>query len=188
MNFKRTTNSTENLDKFIDGADTQKEKSANTKEYVVTKITKELSKQIKLKYPKMPLTKYIEQALLIEISHIDESILLTIFQQAEWFDTSITDFVRFKMGLIEAPQPNDPNKEVEKFTNKIILVTKENKEKIKQNAKNIGLSVYQYSMIKILATYELKDIFKFDELMQFKAEAMNYDLELDQYIAMRIRG
>lgn len=188
MNFKKTTNSIANLDKFIDGAETQKEKMANKKQSVVTKISKELSEKIKLKYPKMPLTKYIEQALISEIPHIKEDILPTIYQQSEWFDTSMSGFVKYKMGLMEAPEPNDPNKKEENFTNKILYVIKETKEKIKENAKYIGTSVYNYSKIKILATYELKDIFTFDELMQFKAEAMNYDLELDEYIAMRIRG
>ncbi|PPB69067.1 hypothetical protein CDQ78_09460, partial [Campylobacter hyointestinalis subsp. hyointestinalis] len=69
MNFKKTTNSIENLDAFIDGADTQKDTSIDKKVSVVTKISKELSNKIKLKYPKMPLTKYIEQALMVKIPH-----------------------------------------------------------------------------------------------------------------------
>ncbi|AHE94534.1 TPA: hypothetical protein RPW15_001999 [Campylobacter fetus subsp. venerealis] len=188
MNFKKTTNSIENLDAFIDGADTQKDTSIDKKVSVVTKISKELSNKIKLKYPKMPLTKYIEQALMVKIPHINEDILLTICQQAEWFNTSIADFVRYKMGLMEAPEPNELNKNEEKLENKILYVSNDNKKIIKRNAENIGLSLYRYSEIKIKVTYELKDIFTFEELMQFKAEAINYDLELDEYIAMRIRG
>ena len=187
MNFKRTVNSTANLDEFIAGADSQKD-VVSKRVSVVTKISKELSNKIKIKYPKMPLTKYIEQALMLKIPHINEDILLTIYQQSKWFDTSMTDFVRYKMGLMEAPQPNEPNKSEEKLENKILFVSNENKNTRKTNAKSVGLSLYGYSEIKILATYELKDIFTFEELMQFKAEAMNFDLELDEYIAMRIKG
>ncbi|WP_252903510.1 hypothetical protein [Campylobacter hyointestinalis] len=138
MNFKKTTNSIENLDAFIDGADTQKDTSIDKKVSVVTKISKELSNKIKLKYPKMPLTKYIEQALMVKIPHINEDILLTICQQAEWFNTSIADFVRYKMGLMEAPEPNELNKNEEKLENKILYVSNDNKKIIKRNAENIA--------------------------------------------------
>ena len=99
----------------------------------------------------------------------------------------MSEFVRFKMGLIEAPQPNDP-KDVQHIKNYIVFVNDSKKEKIRQIAESLEVSILTYSDVKILATYELKDIFTFDELMQFKAEANNYDLDTDEYIAMRIRG
>lgn len=74
------------------------------------------------------------------------------------------------------------------MTNYIIYISHENKELIRKIADNLGVSMATYSEIKLTATYELKDIFTFDQIMQFRAEAMNFDLELEEYIAMRIRG
>ncbi|CUU72912.1 Uncharacterised protein [Campylobacter hyointestinalis subsp. hyointestinalis] len=188
MNFKRTTNSTENLDAFIGGADTQKEKKETNTSFINVKISIELGEKIKQKYPILSVSKFVEQALITDIPHIKEEILPFIYQQAKWHDMKMDDFVKFKMGLTESPQTIEPNKVEQKLKNRGLRINNESKEKITKKAQNIGLKILAYSEIKILATYELKDIFTFEELMQFKAEAMNYDLELDEYIAMRIKG
>ncbi|HDX6250501.1 TPA: hypothetical protein RQJ16_001890 [Campylobacter fetus subsp. venerealis] len=191
MDFKRTTNSTANLDEFINGAETQNEsiKKNETYLYVHAGFSKEIGDRIKQKYSKMSLTKWIEQALIQEIPHIKENVLPFIYQKAEWHNMTIQNFVKFKMGLLDTPQSKTPKDKKENIRYiGIKTQNKENKEAIKRNAENLGLSVRSYSKIKILATYELKDMFTFEELMQFKAEAMNYDLELDEYITMRIKG
>lgn len=186
MNFKRTTNSTENLDEFIDGAETQREPKKQKKDvFIQVRLSRELGDKIRLKYPLMSLTKFIEQSLMTEIPHIKEEILLFIYEQSKWYNMNMYNFVKFKMGLSEAPEPT-----FEKENNRIIglKTNKINKKIIEERAYNLNISRILYSEIKIKATYELKDIFTFDELMQFKAEAMNYDLELDEYITMRIKG
>lgn len=190
MDFKRTTNSTANLDEFINGAETQIEpKKRNNKVTINVKLSRELGERIREKYPKISLTKWIEQALIQEIPHIKENVLPFIYQKAEWHNMTIQNFVKFKMGLLDTPQSKTPKDKKENIRYiGIKTQNKENKEAIKRNAENLGLKLSVYSEIKILATYELKDIFTFEELMQFKAEAMNYDLELDEYIAMRIKG
>ena len=188
MDFKRASNSTDKLDEFIAGADTQKEAPAKKSKVAIgTKFSKELAVKIRKKYPTYTLAKFIELALTTPIPHIKDDVLITIYDQAKWFNTSMSEFVRFKMGLIEAPQPNDP-KDVQHIKNYIVFVNDSKKEKIRQIAESLEVSILTYSDVKILATYELKDIFTFDELMQFKAEANNYDLDTDEYIAMRIRG
>ena len=188
MDFKRASNSTEKLEEFIAGADTQKEAPAKKGKVAIgTKFSKELAVKIRKKYPTYTLAKFIELALTTPIPHIKDDVLITIYDQAKWFNTSMSEFVRFKMGLIEAPQPNDP-KDVQHIKNYIVFVSDSKKEKIRQIAESLEVSILTYSDVKILATYELKDIFTFDELMQFKAEANNYDLDTDEYIAMRIRG
>lgn len=186
MNFKRTTNSTENLDEFIDGAETQREPKKQKKDvFIQVRLSRELGDKIRLKYPLMSLTKFIEQSLMTEIPHIKEEILPFIYEQSKWYNMNMYNFVKFKMSLSEAPEPT-----FEKENNRIIglKTNKINKKIIEERAYNLNISRILYSEIKIKATYELKDIFTFDELMQFKAEAMNYDLELDEYIAMRIKG
>lgn len=186
MNFKKTTNSIANLDKFIDGAETQKEPIKQKKDiFIQVRLSRELGDRIRLKYPLMSLTKFIEQSLMTEIPHIKEEILPFIYEQSKWYNMNMYDFVKFKMGLSEAPESD-----FKKENNRIIglRTNKLNKEIIEEKAYNLNISRILYSEIKIKATFELKDIFKFDELMQFKAEAMNYDLEPDEYIAMRIRG
>lgn len=190
MDFKRTTNSTANLDEFINGAETQIEpKKRNNKVTINVKLSRELGERIREKYPKISLTKWIEQALIQEIPHIKENVLPFIYQKAEWYNMTIQNFVKFKMSLLDTPQSKTPKDKKENIRYiGIKTQNKENKEAIKRNAENLGLKLSVYSEIKILATYELKDIFTFEELMQFKAEAMNYDLELDEYIAMRIKG
>ncbi|CUU87629.1 Uncharacterised protein [Campylobacter hyointestinalis subsp. hyointestinalis] len=188
MKFKRTTNATDKLDEFIAGADSQKEPPQKKGRTAVgTKFSKELGIKIRKKYPTYTLAKFIELALTTPIAHIKDEVLITIYDQAKWHNTSMSEFVRFKMGLSEAPQPKDP-KEKEHQKNYIVFVSEAKKEKIRQIAESLEISILTYSDVKILATYELKDIFTFDELMQFKAEANNFDLDLDEYIAMRIRG
>lgn len=188
MEFKRTTSTTDKLDEFIAGADSQKELPAKkSKEAVGTKFSKELGIKIRKKYPTYTLAKFIELALTTPIPHIKDEVLITIYDQAKWHNTSMSEFVRFKMGLSDAPQPNDP-KDVHHTKNYIVFVSEEKKEKIRQIAESLEISILTYSDVKITATFELKDIFTFDELMQFKAEALNYDLDTDEYIAMRIRG
>ena len=188
MDFKRTSNSTDKLDEFIAGADSQKEQSTKKgKVSVGTKFSKELGIKIRKKYPTYTLAKFIELALTTPIPYIKDEVLVTIYDQAKWHNTSMSEFVRFKMGLIEAPQPNDA-KEKEHQQNYIVFVSEAKKEKIRQIAESLEISILTYSDIKILATYELKDIFTFDELMQFKAEANNFDLDLEEYIAMRKKG
>lgn len=189
MNFKRTTNSTQNLEDFIDGAETQKELiKGNDKTTVSVKISKELGEKIRKKYPIINLHSFIKQALIEEIQYIKEETLPFIYQKSKWHNMDMINFVKFKMGLMEAPLTSNLNNEKEKVRYIGIKTNIEEREKIKKNAQNLGLSLGFYSEIKILATYELKNVFTFDELMQFKAEAMNYELELDEYIAMRIKG
>ncbi|MBK3498156.1 hypothetical protein JJB27_03575 [Campylobacter fetus subsp. venerealis] len=186
MNFKRTTNSTANLEEFIDGADTQREQKKEKKDiYINVKLARELADRIKLKYPVLSLTQFIEQALMEEIPYIKEEILSDIYQQSKWHNMEMEDFVKYKMGLVETPEPSHEEENVRRIG---LKTNKENRKIIKEKASSLHLSVLMYSEIKIKATYQLKDIFTFDELMQFKAEAMNYDLELDEYIAMRIKG
>ncbi|PSM51240.1 hypothetical protein CBLAS_1440 [Campylobacter blaseri] len=188
MNFKKTTNSIENLDAFIDGAETQKERKEINTSFINVKFSIELGEKIRQKYPILSVSKFIEQSLITDIPHIKEEILPFIYQQAKWYDIEMDDFVKFKMGLTESPQTIEPNKTDAALKNRGLRISNENKEKIIKKAQNIGLKILTYSEIKILATYKLKDIFTFEELMQFKAEAMNYELELDEYIAMRIKG
>lgn len=190
MEFKKPTNNTEKIDDFINEADEQLNEQTTPKKgrcAVGTKLSKELKVKIKKRFPTYTLNKFIELALTTEISHIKDEVLVTIYDQAKWHNTSMSEFVKFKMGLIESCTPSDP-KELAHIKNYIIFVSPEKKEKIQQIADMLDISILTYSNIKILATYELKDIFTFEELMQFKAEAMNYDLELDEYIAMRIKG
>ncbi|QKF65173.1 hypothetical protein [Campylobacter corcagiensis] len=188
MNFKRTTNSTENLEDFIDGAETQKDTKKQKRDvFIQVILSRELADKIKKRYPKISLTKWVEQALMTEILHIKDELLSFIYQKAEWHNIGIKKFIKFKMGLTEAPQSNKTNEE-EKNRAIGIRTNKNNRQIIQNNAKNLGMSIRAYSEIKIKASYELEDIFTFEELMQFKAEAMNYDLELDEYIAMRIKG
>lgn len=188
MNFKKTTNSIENLDSFINGAETQKELSSKKgKESFGAKFSKELGVKIRKKYTTYTLAKFIENSLVSQIPYIKDEVLVWIFDQAKWYNTSMSEFVKFKMGLIEAPQPND-EKIKERMTNYIIYISHENKELIRKIADNLGVSMATYSEIKLTATYELKDIFTFDQIMQFRAEAMNFDLDLAEYIAMRIKG
>lgn len=131
------------------------------------------------------LTQFIELALITNIPHIKEEILPFIYQQSKWHNMDMDNFVKFKMGLMESPIPN-----LDKKNDRIIglKTNKINKKIINEKAQNLNISRIKYSEIKIKATYELKDIFTFEELMQFKAEAINYDLELDEYIEMRIKG
>ena len=64
MDFKRTSNSTDKLDEFIAGADSQKEQSTKKgKLSVGTKFSKELGIKIRKKYPTYTLAKFIELAL-----------------------------------------------------------------------------------------------------------------------------
>lgn len=190
MEFKKTSNNTDKIDDFIAKAEQQKEQKIPPKKgktAVGTKLSKELKVKIKKRYPTYTLNKFIELALTTQIPHIKDEILVTIYDQSKWHNTSMSEFVRFKMGLTESPLPHD-QKELAHMKNYIIFMSDEKKEKVKKTADSLDISILTYSNIKILATYELKDIFTFNELMQFKAEAMNYDLELDEYIAMRIKG
>lgn len=196
MDFKRANNSTANLDEYAQDIELNEPQKAKYKlartpksnrVAVGVKFSKELSVNIRKKYPTYTLAKYIEMALTTQVPQIKDEILITIYDKAKWHNTSMSEYVRFKMGLKEAPQPNDP-KDKQHIKNYIIFVTEEKKEAIRKKAESLDISVLTYSDVKILATYELKDIFTFDELMMFKAEANNYDLELDEYIAMRIRG
>ena len=117
MDFKRASNSTDKLEEFITGADTQKEAPAKKSKVAIgTKFSKELAVKIRKKYPTYTLAKFIELALTTPIPHIKDDVLITIYDQAKWFNTSMSEFVRFKMGLIEAPQPNDP-KDVQHIKN-----------------------------------------------------------------------
>ena len=63
---------------------------------------------------------------------------------------------------------------------------KPKKDKIKQIAESLKLSILTYSQNN--SNLRVKRHFTFDELMLFNAEANNYDLDLDEYIAMRIMG
>lgn len=190
MDFKKTTNSINNLDEFIDGAEIQKEKKQIKKDNKVslgTKSSKEIAIKIRKKYSSYSLFKFIEIALTTQIPYIKDEAIVTIYEQAKWHNISMSEFVKFKMGLIEKPHPNE-KKEIEHLRNYVIYVDKKKKEKICQIADNLGLSIMAYSEIKIKATYELRNIFKFEEIMQFKKDAKNYELDLDEYIEMKIKG
>ena len=64
MDFKRASNSTDKLEEFIAGADTQKEAPAKkSKAAIGTKFSKELAVKIRKKYPTYTLAKFIELAL-----------------------------------------------------------------------------------------------------------------------------
>ena len=53
MDFKRASNSTDKLEEFIAGADTQKEAPAKKSKVAIgTKFSKELAVKIRKKYPK----------------------------------------------------------------------------------------------------------------------------------------
>lgn len=187
MQFKRTDNKTDKLDSFIDGADEQKQKKEHHKGLVPVsvKFAKENKIEISKRYPTYTLTKFIEQSLLNPIEYIKDEILVTIYDRAVWHNTTISDFVRFKMGLIEVPTPIDirQNKTIKQH---LIYTSPEIKEKIQQISKNLRLSVSKYSQIKISATLELKNAFSFEEIIRFKQEAMNYELELEDYIKERL--
>lgn len=188
MDFKRTNNSTVQIDDFQNAEESKsaKNKPAKDKIGITIKYPRELRVKIRKKNPAYSLNQYLTMALIMPIENIKEEILATIYSQAKWRRTSMSEIVRFKMGLKEAPQPNDPN-DIQHIKDHTIFLKQEEKDKIVENAKRLKLSIKAYSEIKIVADYELKDIFTFDELMLFKAEALNFDLDIDEYIAMRIK-
>ena len=65
---------------------------------------------------------------------------------------------------------------------------KPKEDKIKQIAESLKLSILDIFTKQNPSNLRAKRHFTFDELILFNAEANNYDLDLDEYIAMRIMG
>lgn len=132
------------------------------------------------------LVSFIKNSLLEELKYFSNEDLILIYKKASWQKVSMKDYVKEKLGLIELAQQKDileDNKDI----NSLIVVKEEEKKAIEEIAYSLKLSCLQYSKIKLIATYELKDMFSFEEIVKLHQEAKKYNISLKEYISLKLK-
>lgn len=181
MEFKRTK-----IENFIQNNADELNKKEQTKNeaHLQTKMPKD----IKLNFKKQikgvwTMASFIKNALINEIEYFDNREILKIYQKANLAKISMRDFVKLRFDLIKEAKNYKESKD--ELT--LIVISPNDKEKIEQIARNLGISCVAYTKIKLIATHELTEIFSFDEIIKLKKEAENFNLNLNEYIKLKVR-
>ena len=190
MEFKKSKAGA--FDTFVENADTQVESKPKKKSQYDAYLQTKMPKQLKLKIKKQikgvySLAQFIKNSLISDIEHFSNLNILQIYQKSMLEKTTMRSFVRAKLGLDKNMERLNALPSDNADVNNLIVISKSEKETIEEIARSLGVSCLQYSKIKMIATYELSDIFNFDELMELRAEAKKYELELDDFINLRLK-
>lgn len=189
MEFKKAN---AKLDNFIEAADEQsvsKSQKINKKNIIYVKIPKELKKRIEefISNSILTMKDFIIQALLDNMEFFDDKDLLFIYQKAAFEKTTMRDYVRYKLGLLDFLEHN--NIEPKDYVNVILQqVNKETKEEYEQRYKNLNIQNFQYALIKITACFELKSFLSFEEFTKLKKEAQKLGISVKEYIHRKLRN
>ena len=112
--------------------------------------------------------------------------MIKVFDKAKAANMGIRDFIAYKLNLKDKTSIKSQAHKIEQKHLVGVYVDIKKRKEANMIADSVNLSIQNYGYLKVLFAMETEDLLSFEEMVKIKKEAEKYQLEVGQYIALRV--